>query len=804
MASIDFVDALQTALGTQHWKNVVLFLGVLPKSLPVNNSPAFLTHTIETARRTADVLAQACDFSLSFEAANIARSALPECGAIEHTRELLKTFSRDPRVIESLCRFFINLGATNQGRTALGRRGVVDALALLWQKRTKCLPILRALITLTSGHKGNIKTLAKHRCVTTAIQVLSKTSWIKKSQHPLLENTVRLVAMCAIRAPGNEEDKQQLIPELNTTLERATDEKVFSIVNHTLTAIACVGECHIKKYRGYNIPDPSKLVESVFEAWLAYPEDKKIAASVSWTLVALMNADRRINMYVTENIWRIAIVVRKWAHLNKTTCFLADATLPCPKMDFEQTPHTPESGISQLAPLTQDSTPHISSPSTEVASPESIMQVHTPQQVYDATGKSGACPIKPTTTLCNAPVPQVPIVNTQVKCPASSVQKAQVPNSFKMFADIHEEANGPAANIMTSSGGLKRSSIAMEIDMTPPQHGGGNQPAKRLRSEPSSKPFSRFKSKKRSKTLTSPNTKGTPNAAIQVSADEKCSPKKSLPTVTILDRIDEGIDEGGHPPAMVRHPAQTINEAGLRDSDTELVGPDTNLYQECFNYGSANQEDTFDAQTNHDTFSNESTIEILDDIDEGSHTPASPVHSKHLNTYAGNFGSQIDSGQSGDYRNGRSSIPPGGPNLDDDDTLLSYADSESFIDGDSENENLNDKSLSLRTEIQKVRSPAKRNASKGRTRARRTNKLSNKMKKMSSDAASEAMMHRRRSTRPSVYTSSTRQTNEGSLCQGVKRSGGVNKQFPDVVQIASDGFEEFQPLSRTTQIITID
>lgn len=329
---------LEASLQKNDWPAVSKALRELPTALPVEKSKENIASALELARSTADTLAESCDFSLSFERTFATRAGLLTTRAIEHATALLTTFAFEHRITDRIAHFFASLATTNAARNMLGERHVLQKLTSTWSRRAHSVPLLRALVALTSAHVDNISIVIRMGGMTTAIKTLTDTQW-SPSTHDVLEHTVRLIAMCAIATPTeNTQDKHSLIPTLTHTLRKASEDDCTAIANHTLMALANIGDCHIKEHEGYSIEPFEDMVDAILSTWRAHAGDSDIAMSASWALVALSKADEYVCDYVRDHIGGMASIMNVWTHQYRTTSFLHELTKP---VIDEKTPGKP-------------------------------------------------------------------------------------------------------------------------------------------------------------------------------------------------------------------------------------------------------------------------------------------------------------------------------------------------------------------------------------------------------------------------------------------------------------------------------
>lgn len=269
---------------------------------------------------------------------------------IEGAVHLTRTYIFEQRIVESFARFFKNMASTRDVRLALGKKGAIPSLITAWKKWSASIPVVRALVALTSGHMDNVELVTRHGGISTAVQVLLSTTWSLTS-YPLLQDTIRLIAMCAIGKPGNTEDQTIVLPALLRTLKtiRKARKVVHGrarrdflkqnhiIVNHVLMALANIGDRHIKHGKGYDIGNATAVVGEIFKAWRAYAKDREIALSASWALVALAKADPSVLAYVKQNISQIIPMVEAWTPIFKTTASLYDMTISTGSVNTELT-----------------------------------------------------------------------------------------------------------------------------------------------------------------------------------------------------------------------------------------------------------------------------------------------------------------------------------------------------------------------------------------------------------------------------------------------------------------------------------
>lgn len=381
---------LQKAIKEKDWTIVCNILFNLPTTLPENKQKASLIAAIEYTRTTADVLVQACDFSQSFEAAYINQAALLQTHAPQRLTAQLGTFSTELRIVESIASFFTHLSSTRAARNDLNEKGAVSALANSWRRHQQSLPVVRALIALTSAHTPNISLVLSKGGMMTALDVLAKSS-LKKEKRALLEHVIRLIAMCAIDVPDNNCEQELLMPALLTILRRTCcvrkekRHKLLPIVNETLAAIANVADCHVKKRHGYTIPKAEAVVIPVFKAWLAFPKNRQIAQTASWALVALSSANNRYRTFMKQKARSFAPLVNEWAPHFKTTAFLLEQTTPRATRKIPENPVV----VGDASPLTPRAVRHVLShgvfvaPSVSAATinPAPSSQISAPDQM---------------------------------------------------------------------------------------------------------------------------------------------------------------------------------------------------------------------------------------------------------------------------------------------------------------------------------------------------------------------------------------------------------------------------------------
>lgn len=306
--------SLETALDSRDWSSLYQTLSTIPTSLPPNCTPQKILVCLEEARTAADILVEACDFSIAFESAFNTRTALLGTQTPQWAVAALKGFTFDERVTSRLAALLASLGIGADGRGIVGNIGAVDHLALAWKEHPACIHIVTALSSLCAGHIDNVSRVMRRRGISTALQVLCDSEF--RENIPLIEATLLLIGMCAICMPDHKGEAAQMVPTLLSVLAYAIETKRSLVAKHAVMALANIADCWRKEGVGYHLGDVSVVVEAVVDAWQAGRKSKGMASAASWALAAL--SERRGSVQFLDR--RAADVFRlagKWkAHFN--------------------------------------------------------------------------------------------------------------------------------------------------------------------------------------------------------------------------------------------------------------------------------------------------------------------------------------------------------------------------------------------------------------------------------------------------------------------------------------------------------
>lgn len=276
---------LRDALDSQEWSTAAKVLNTLPVELPVGQNHVTIAKGIDTVRASTDALIEVCTFVSSFDAVYQARETLVAHGAIKWAAKALVGFKNNSTVVSRLATLLCLLGLSTRGRTYVGITGAVDVLTKTWRKEVGNLQLVTALGSLCAGHIDNVSRVMRQKGISAAIDVLRDQNYA--DYWDLLEKILILVGFCTICTPDREREANELVPSIIGVLEKANAQNKPNTAVHAIIALGNIGDCWIKERDGYNIPQPTRLVDALVKAWATFPRAAKLIEAVSRTILVL-------------------------------------------------------------------------------------------------------------------------------------------------------------------------------------------------------------------------------------------------------------------------------------------------------------------------------------------------------------------------------------------------------------------------------------------------------------------------------------------------------------------------------------